>query len=73
MAVGPELVERAGIWISEGGLSEDIKCAFCRGLRVGHQTMDCLLAVDIGGVLVVAAEHILYRLQQRAEYGKREQ
>src|SRR6185437_4198069 len=58
MAVGPELDKGVRCGVFEGGFAETLEGLLRDRLRVGNDTVDGLLSVDICGVLDGAAEGV---------------
>src|SRR3984885_1357078 len=58
MAEGPELNERTWVRISQRHLPEQLEGLLGSRLRIGDDAMDSLLAINVGFVLMHAAEAI---------------
>ena len=66
MVVGPELDE--GVWagVFQPGLAKSVEGGDGGLLRLCHNAVDGLLAVDVGFMLEVAAEGVADRRQHKA-------
>src|SRR6185312_3950146 len=69
MSLSPELKEYRGVRFVEGACAEYIERAFGGLLRIGDDTVNGFLAVDVCGVLLAAAEGALHGLEDRVEDG----
>src|ERR1700722_6252309 len=73
MAKGPELDEAVGVGIGQGLFAEDLEGVLRGGLGVGDDAVDSFLAVDVGGVLDVAAVAVDDGIAEERQYREDEQ
>ena len=65
VVVGPELNEGAGVGVFKPCFAEGVEGGYGGLLRVGDNAVNGLLAVDVGFMLKVTADGVVYRSQHK--------
>ena len=73
MVVGPAFEPEGWVGVVEGGGAQDVEGGLGGSLRVGDEVVDGLLAVDVGGMLLRAADGGVYGFEEGSEEGKQEE
>ena len=68
MVITPEDDKRIWIWIVQRSFAQRIECTHSGPLRIGNQSVNRLLSIDIGLVFEVAADGAFHRLGDKLQY-----